>query len=65
MRPKSSVLEQRTRPPKKLVDLKRTKPGQMSELIMEVLEYFEKHGGMYAFVTIKKLMPRYESTLFS
>jgi hypothetical protein len=60
------VLEQRTRkPPVKLVMLNRTKPGQMAELIMEVLAYFERHGGMYAFVTIKKLMPRYESVLFS
>jgi hypothetical protein len=59
-------MEQRTRkPPVKLALLNRTKPGQMSELIMEILEYFERHGGMYAFVTIKKLMPRYESVLFS
>jgi hypothetical protein len=33
-------------------------------LIQDMLEYFERHGGLYAFVTIKKMIPRYESALF-
>ena len=46
----------------KLADL--PKKINMQEIINNLLEYFEKHGGLYAFVTIKKLIPRYESALF-
>ena len=37
----------------------------IAALVQSVLEYFERHGGLYAFVTIKKLLPRYESVMFS
>lgn len=32
--------------------------------VQELLEYFEKHGGLYAYVTIKKMMPKYDSAVF-
>ena len=47
----------------KLVDL-RVKTPDIGVLIQDMLEYFERHGGLYAFVTIKKMIPRYESALF-
>jgi len=48
----------------KLQDLKRN-VVDIEDLIQETLEYFEKHGGLMAFVTIKKMIPRYESCMFS
>lgn len=48
----------------KLVDLKRQNVN-IGQLVQTMLEYFERHGGLYAYVTIKKLMPKYESCLFS
>jgi hypothetical protein len=47
----------------KLINLKRN-VVDMSALVQETLEYFEKHGGLMAYVTIKKLIPRYESCKF-
>jgi len=50
----------------KLVDLKRSldKPD-LGALIQNILEYFERHGGLHALVTIKKMIPHYESVMFS
>jgi hypothetical protein len=48
----------------KLSDLKRNKVD-IEALVQETLEYFEKHGGLMAYVTIKKMNPRYESCMFS
>ena len=42
----------------------RVKTPDIGVLIQDMLEYFERHGGLYAFVTIKKMIPRYESALF-
>lgn len=49
--------------PIKLVNVVRN-PVDIGALIQETLEYFEKHGGLMAYVTIKKLIPRYESCKF-
>jgi len=48
----------------KLVDLKRN-VVDIEALVQETLEHFEKHGGIMAYVTIKKMNPRYESCMFS
>ena len=47
----------------KLINLKRN-VVDISALVQETLEYFEKHGGLMAYVTIKKMIPRYESCKF-
>jgi hypothetical protein len=56
----------RSAAPKRFVKLEEMRPKQpdIGPLIQEILEYFERHGGLYAFVTIKKMIPRYESALF-
>ena len=56
--------------PKPFVKLADMKPYgrnkiDIAALVQSVLEYFERHGGLYAFLTIKKLLPRYESVMFS
>lgn len=50
----------------KLTDLKkaRDRPDLIS-MVQDTLEYFERHGGLMALVTIKKYIPRYESCCFS
>ena len=48
----------------KLANLRRN-VVDMSALVQSLLEYLERHGGLYAYITIKKLIPRYESVLFN
>jgi hypothetical protein len=50
----------------KLVELKKTiRTVDIEELIQKLLEYWSKHGGLYAYITIKKLIPKYESGIFA
>jgi len=42
-----------------------THKADIGELVQEVLEYFERHGGLYALITIKKMIPKYDSAVFS
>mmetsp|Transcript_998 Transcript_998/g.1793 ORF Transcript_998/g.1793 Transcript_998/m.1793 type:complete len:154 (-) Transcript_998:3-464(-) len=48
----------------KLIDLRRN-PVDVGQLVQDTLEYFERHGGLFAYSTIKKMIPKYESCLFS
>lgn len=56
--------------PKPFVKLENMKPCgrnviDIAALVQRILEYFETHGGLYGYVTIKKMIPRYESVSFS
>lgn len=56
--------------PKPFVKLQDMKPYgrnviDIAALVQRILEYFETHGGLYGYVTIKKMIPRYESVSFS
>lgn len=51
--------------PIKLEKYKRsTCSEKVTDKVQEVLECFERHGGLYAYVTIKKMIPKYDSAVF-
>ena len=50
----------------KLEEIKKIRDvPDIEQLCQEVLEYWERNGGILAYVTIKKMIPKYESCVFS